>query len=386
MNVAYVTTYNARSLKGSNEWSGTGYYIAKSLSEIGVNIDFLGPLSDPLGARLERKLRRIYYSFFHQKNYQKDSDPRTLKCYARQVSRKLSDVKADIVLSATVGPISYLECSQPIVFWADATFAGIANFYPLYSNLPSKVAEAWHHMERLALQNSTIAIFSSDWAANSAIKEYGADPNKVKVVPFGANIEESLSFESVQQIIEARPSDVCKLLFLGVDWHRKGGDKAYQIVSALNKLGLRSKLTIVGCQPQIGYPLPNFVESVGFISKASNEGRKRLQKLISESHFLILPSIADCTPIVFSEANSLGTPCLSTNVGGISTIVKNDLNGYAFSCEDRADKYCDYIQYLFSDYSKYKQLAYSSFSQYQKRLSWKAASLKVKELLIDCVG
>jgi hypothetical protein len=30
MKLAYVTTYDARSLKGSNEWSGTGYYIAQS--------------------------------------------------------------------------------------------------------------------------------------------------------------------------------------------------------------------------------------------------------------------------------------------------------------------------------------------------------------------
>jgi hypothetical protein len=38
-----------------------------------------------------------------------------------------------------------------------------------------------------------------------------------------------------------------------------------------------------------------------------------------------------CTPVVYSKANSFGLPCLSTNVSGIASIVKDDINSKFFS-------------------------------------------------------
>jgi len=46
MKVAYVTTYDARSLKGSNEWSGIGYYIAQSLEKQILSLEYIEPLSE----------------------------------------------------------------------------------------------------------------------------------------------------------------------------------------------------------------------------------------------------------------------------------------------------------------------------------------------------
>lgn len=381
MKLAYVTTYDARNLKGSNEWSGTGYYIAESLKNQSLPIEYIGPLEDSVTLRSICKLKRHYYALVHQKNYQKDADPLTLKSYASQVRNKLKSINSDIVFSATTNPIAHLECKQPIVFWADGTFANIQNFYPLYSNLPKKVVEDWHRMEKQSLQKCQLAIYSSDWAAKSAIHDYGTDPAKVKVVPFGANIESVLTFETVKEAIEARPSDRCKLLFLGVDWLRKGGDIAYQVAEKLNEAGLKTELTIVGCQPQVNEPLPKFVKSLGFISKSTIEGRKQIQNLILESHFLILPTLADCTPVVFCEANSLGVPCLSTTVGGVPTMIHNDLNGRLFDKNADINDYCSYIVGLFINYSNYKNLALSAFHEYESRLNWRVAGQQVKGLL-----
>ncbi len=291
MKLAYVTTYDARSLGGANEWSGIGYYIAQSLEKQSVSVQYLGPLKDHVTVQSIRKLKRHYYGLFKQKNYQKDADPLTLKSYASQVRKNLNNTKSDIVFSATVNPIAYLECEQPIVFWADGTFANIQEFYPLYSNLPKEVIEDWHRMEELALQKCKFAIYSSDWAAKSAIHDYGADPSKVKVVPFGANIDSVLTFETVKNVIQSRSTDQCKLLFIGVDWIRKGGNVAYQVAEKLNQSGLKTELTVVGCQPLIERSLPDFVKALGFISKSTNEGKMQIQKLFLESHFLILPTI-----------------------------------------------------------------------------------------------
>jgi len=381
MKLAYVTTYDARNLKCSNIWSGTGYYIAESLKNQALPLEYIGPLADDVALQSIRKIKRHYYTLIHRKNYQKDADRLTLKSYAKQVANKLKSIKSDVVFSATVNPIAYLECQQPIMFWADGTFANVQNFYPLYSNLPSEVVEDWHQMEKLALQKCKLAIYSSDWAAKSAIYDYGADPAKVKVVPFGANIDSTLSFETVKEAIESRPNNMCKLLFMSVDWFRKGGDVAYKVAEKLNQSGLKTELTVVGCQPAIAGNLPDFVKPLGFISKSTSEGKKQIQKLFLESHFLILPTLADCTPIVLCEANSLGVPCLSTTVGGIPTIIHNDVNGRLFDKDAALGEYCNYITNIFTNYSFYKNLACSSFNEYQSRLNWSVAGRTVKNLV-----
>ncbi|MEM7759318.1 MAG: glycosyltransferase family 4 protein, partial [Cyanobacteria bacterium P01_A01_bin.40] len=302
-----------------------------------------------------------------------------------QVKQKICGDQDEIVFSATVDPIAYLECDRPMAFWADATFAGIADFYPQYSNFHDDVIQDWHQMERSALDKCQLAIYSSDWAAQSAIEFYQADPQKVKVVPFGANITNQLDVSQVKQAIEARPSDVCKLLFIGVEWLRKGGDVAYKVAKQLNEAGLPTELTVVGCQPEIEQPIPEFVKPLGFIKKSTAAGKERLNRLILESHFLILPSIADCTPMVFAEANSLGVPCISTNVGGIPSIIKDGENGKLFAPDSEISEYCDYIQDLISNYDQYRALAYSALDAYQSRLNWQVAGEKVKELLDEIV-
>ena len=40
--------------------------------------------------------------------------------------------------------------------------------------------------------------------------------------------------------------DVCKLLFIGSDWYRKGGDIAVEIAGSLNAMGLKTELTMLG--------------------------------------------------------------------------------------------------------------------------------------------
>lgn len=381
MKIAYVTTYNAQTLSGANEWSGLGYFIARSLKNQSIPLEYIGPLKEKLTLKLVRKSKRYYYKLFQNKHYEKDADLLTLQNYSNQVSKKLAVTKADIVFSATIRPIVYLECKQPIVFWADATCAGLVDFYPQYNNLCQESLENWHMMERLALQKCKLAIYASEWAAQTAIEHYNADPAKVKVVPFGANIDSYRTFGEIKDLIESRPSNKCKLLFLGVDWDRKGGDIALKVTEELNNLGLNTELTVVGCQPIVEGSLPSFIKPLGFITKSTTEGKERINQLLAESHFLILPSKAECYGVVFCEANSLGVPCISRKVGGIPTIIKPNINGYLFDVNADITEYCNYIVHLFDNYADYKNLALSSFKEYQSRLNWSVAGKTVKNLL-----
>jgi len=309
-----------------------------------------------------------------------------LRDYARQVRRKLLKSDADVIFSPISLPIAYLDCDRPMVFWRDATFAGLKDFYPDWSNLSKRTIRAGHEQEQAVLDKCRLAIFSSDWAVQTAIENYKVPESKLKVVPFGANIECDRTLEDIKRIVASRPRDRCILLFLGRYWYRKGADVAVAVAGQLNRSGLKTRLRIVGCEPPQGEQLPDFVELVRFISKSARQGKERIGRLLAESHFLILPSRADCTPIVLPEANSFGVPCLTTRIGGIPSVIKPDVNGKLFAVDADVGEYRDYVCRLFSNFAEYEQLALSSFHEYETRLNWSVSARKVKQLLTDILS
>ncbi len=187
------------------------------------------------------------------------------------------------------------------------------------------------------------------------------------------------NLNEISRIVEQKSFHSCKLLFVGVDWYRKGGDKALAVANQLTRRGIRTELHIVGCNPPVR--VPSNVLCHGFISKKTEEGRKYLEQLFSQAHFFILPSRADCVPVVFAEASSFGLPSLTTRVGGISTAIQDGKNGHTFSLDEDPEEYCNYIERFISSKEKYKELALSSFREYSTRINWSSAGSRVKELI-----
>lgn len=107
---------------------------------------------------------------------------------------------------------------------------------------------------------------------------------------------------------------------------------------------------------------------------------------MAEAHFLILPTRADCATMVFAEANAFGVPCLSTEVGGTGTLIRNGVNGQLFDPAAPARVWRDYILDLWSDSERYTELALSSFDEFAGRLNWRTACSAVADMLIDSVS
>jgi glycosyltransferase involved in cell wall biosynthesis len=230
------------------------------------------------------------------------------------------------------------------------------------------------------LTRCQLAIFSSEWAAESALSLYGVDRSKVKVVSYGANIESAPTFQEVTTIIKKRVKDKIKLLFLAKSWERKGGDIAVAIASELHAGGYAVELNIVGYMPKIP-SVPSYIKRLGFISKQTPAGKARLDQLFNESHFLLLPSRADACPMVFAESNAHGLPCLTSYVGGIASAIKDNINGMTFALDAPLITYCSYIVNLLRERSRYEELAISSYNEYQTRLNWQSATEHVTKLI-----
>ncbi|HEY9692531.1 MAG TPA: glycosyltransferase family 4 protein [Oculatellaceae cyanobacterium] len=378
MKVAYITTDDAQNIKN---WSGSTFYIGQALRNQLIDIEYIGSLP-PLQNFLTRAKGSLYRRLLKQV-YQCDRDPLTVKHYAKAVEKCLEEFKnIDCIFSQSTVPIAGLKTEKPIFFWTDATFAGMVDYYPNFKNLCWETLKQGSQLEQMALNQAKFAIYSSDWAAKSAIDNYQVDPAKVKVVSFGANLNKEKTLDEIKQLIAAKPTDVCKLLFMGVDWNQKGGSIALNVAEELNKGGLKTELTIVGCYPPDLEAIPNFVKCKGFISKATQEGREEIEKVFSENHFLILPTRAEAYGLVFCEANSFGLPNIATKTGGVPTIVKDGVNGQLFNLDDSISAYVNYINEIFVNYSEYVELALSSFNEYKTRLNWEVAGKKVKNIIL----
>lgn len=243
LKIAYITTYDVNNV---NNWSGIGYFIANTVKKYLGDVEFIGNLNQR--RFLENDLKRIYHKILFQKSFRSERTiPLVGQFYAQQVEKQIAGKNFDLIFSPGTIPIAYLKTNIPIVFWTDAIFAGMIDFYPNWSNLCKETIKNGNVIERSALDRCRLAIYSSEWAAQTAVSYYKIDRTKIKVIPFGANIECSRSFDDIREIVNSRSSKKCKLLFLGVDWVRKGGDIALEITKELNKSGLETELTIVGC-------------------------------------------------------------------------------------------------------------------------------------------
>jgi glycosyltransferase involved in cell wall biosynthesis len=374
MKMAYVTTLDAHDI---HSWSGLGYFIPETLKQNGFQIEYIDKIREENCSLLN--LEQEFYRRFVHKRFLKDRHPIVMKSYARQIEKALSKVDVDVVLCPGTIPIANVKTKHPMVFWTDATFAGMIDFYQSFENLCKESIRHGNKIEQEALSKCVLAIYASDWAANTAIKYYKVDPLKVKVIPFGANISIEHSEEEITKLIDKKSSEICKLLFIGVDWTRKGGDIALETAKILNRRGLKTELHIVGCNPPID--LPEYVSKYGFVSKKTPEGKEIFDRLFSETHFLILPSRAEAFGIVCSEASSFGLPSLVTDIGGLSSVIKNGRNGQLFSLEQGAESYADYIDLLFSSKEQYRDLSIAAYQEYNTRLNWQTSGRVFRELI-----
>lgn len=373
-NISYVTIYDPADI---HKWSGCSYFIAKSLIDQGNNLEYIGNLEFKANLILNIKQR---VNKFLGKKFMINRQPSVVEQFSKQILKRLSS-RSDVVFSPGSVPIALLETNKPKVFYTDATFAGMVDFYDSYSFLSAETIKYGHRLEKIALESASMAIYTSEWAAQSAIEFYHVDPAKIKIVPFGANLAEEKRLKDLEPVLKSKDRKELHLLFIGVEWKRKGGDMAVNIAKLLNERGIKTWLHIAGIRNLPIQPVPSFIINHGFISKSTTEGLDKLKSLYNKSHFLLVPSIAEAFGVVFAEANSFGVPAISTNVGGIPSAIRDDINGKKFLLTDNAEVYADYIQSVFVDQKRYKELCLSSFNEYEQRLNWKISGKLLSNLI-----
>ncbi|GAA6199393.1 glycosyltransferase family 4 protein [Aquicoccus sp. SU-CL01552] len=339
-------------------FSGTAYFMYRALSQRGdVQARVLGPHRPP--SRLRRFARLAGQGA-------PAVDPARLD---------LSGLDGIIGLAATVQMQALLPRTEiPIVHVTDATPGFIRSFYG------NPVSEADERREVEVVRGAALTVYSSDYMAKRAVEELGADPARVASVPFGINIE-----VLPEAAPDKPPLDPLRLLWVGNDWGRKGGQIALETVAALRADGVDARLSLVGDVPR-DLALPQGAERIGYLDKARPRDAARLTRLFAEAHLFVLPTRADCTPMVVAEANAHATPVLITETGGIGSLIAAGTNGRMMAMEAGPRDWAAAVRDLTGDPARHAALCRTSFDHAHARLTWGAWARDVTALLRRAVS
>lgn len=372
MKIAYITTISPFD---KNSWSGTNYYVKKALEDQGCEVYCIyGYRKTTLGM----VLRKLHAKLL-RKNYQAMRSVAAAKGWAKFISSKLED-DTDAIFSLSTIPVACLKTDIPLFVYLDGCYE-----YMLgqgFSKLLNKTDVA-HEIERRAFENSS-KVFTGSEASAHAIKRFyaGLDFDKVSVVPLGANLDGIPSEEEVMENILHKDMTVCRVLFVGVDWERKGADVVVKTIELLRDEGFPVELHLVGLG-RMPMSLPNYIINHGFINKNEKGGMEQLVELYKSSHFLFVPSRGEAYGLVFCEASAYGLPSISHAVGGITTIVKDGENGKLFSLGADPAVFAQYIMETFADKTAYHELSVKTYGRFVKHLNWGVAGNRlVREMFM----
>ncbi len=385
--IAFVTPMDPQDRRA---WSGILFHTSQALQKYCGVIAYITASESPdlFKRAINKKLRLFvkkyaaYNPFFSigRKFFVCNYRIATAKKFAKKVPAWLAANSFDVIIApASTTEIAFIDTDIPIVLIEDATFASLHNYYPQYSALPKNAVREMNFLSEKAIKKARLLIFASSWAAQSAIKDYHAEQEKVHVVPMGANFENPPPKAIIQQ---KRRSDQCRLLFIGFDWQRKGGDIAFETLLALENRGIQAELTICGCVPPGKYAHRR-MKVIPYLDKNNPEQYRQLEQLYLKSDFLLLPTRNECFGLVFCEANAFGLPIITTHTGGVPEVVKDGQNGFVLPVSDRGPAYAEIIARLYQDEQRYADLVVSSRAAFDDRLNWDAWGIATSHLITE---
>jgi len=202
-------------------------------------------------------------------------------------------------------------------------------------------------------QDASMVFTFGNLVAHSVINQYQIPKEKVIAVYSGSNVSVNID-ENIKKDFSKN------ILFVGVEWKRKGGEILLKVFEEVLKFHPDASLTIVGCSPK-NIKIPN----CKVIGKIPLENVAEYYKYAS---IFCMPTMREPFGIVFVEAMNYKLPIIANNIGCLPDLVKNDYNGYLI--DNNIEDYTKAICNLFENPQKCEQLGENGYKYAQKRFKW----------------
>ena len=190
--------------------------------------------------------------------------------------------------------------------------------------------------EKEIVANADRIITSTDEGKNNLINLYGANPEKVDVIPPGVDLDFFHPGDKEKARRELDLTDYRRvLLFAGRLQPFKGLDLLLHAMTNLPNHGT-TRLLVVGGNAGKGDELVRMnslvtelgiSNMVGFVGAVEHEN---MPKFYNAADICVVPSYHESFGMVALESLASGTPVVAARVGGLATIVRDGETGYLF--------------------------------------------------------
>ena len=373
MRIGVITNRNLRS-----PWASTHFYIHRALRRLGIDAVHVAG----------REIADYHAHCNKRKSGRKQSSKQPATPFTPELTRAVfNDIDRggyDLLLglhASTVVPALKIEC--PLVYVTDATAALLNDYYPgRRQELSERDLEWLQKCEETTIAKSDAILVPTQWAADSVMQDYGAESSRVHTIEWGGNLD------NLPKITEKPNLDsdaTVQFLFVGLDWHRKGGDIAVDTIELLRAAGVRAELTVVGAT----IPRKNrssYVRSVGMLNRANPKESNQLDQLFQSADFYLHPARAECYGHVLCEALGYGVPVVAAQTGGIPQCVLDGETGVLLPPETPALGYARRVQELLADGPMLADMRTNAVHDFRRRLNWDRWAPSVQAIMQDLLS
>jgi glycosyltransferase involved in cell wall biosynthesis len=270
-------------------------------------------------------------------------------------------------------------------FFVDQTLHQLFEHYAPELHLGARVAEHAIDRERAGYARADGIIVNSEWARRDLIDRYGVDPRRAFVVHQSANFTREHYERWVRRREAAHPSSTTgtaplRLVFVGVQWRRKGLDRLLRALAKVNASGIQATLDIVGCNRA---ELPDELSDVdgvrwhGYLMKPDDEDR--LLDLIAAADVGCLLSRAEAGGNCVREFHALGLAVLGTSAGGSAEQMVPGA-GWVVDVHEDDGMIADRLNALVADRTAVERAKAAAWSQ-RATVQWEDALARIERVL-----
>ncbi|MBV9852430.1 MAG: glycosyltransferase family 4 protein [Armatimonadetes bacterium] len=241
-----------------------------------------------------------------------------------------------------------------------------------YSRARARLGGGWKRRATERLYRRAAHLFPwNDWVAASLRDDYGVPPEKITPVFPGVDLALFRPDPTV------RPDDgVVRLLFVGGDFHRKGGDLLLRWARE-TRVGTPWELHLVTRDP-----VPETPRVVVHRNVANNS--PELARLYQQADLFALPTRADCFSLVAMEAMACGLPVVISRLGGIPELVRDGETGFLLEPDDY-DGLAQRLDRLVADAALRRRLGAGALAEAQARFDCRANLARILSAMKEAV-
>jgi glycosyltransferase involved in cell wall biosynthesis len=228
----------------------------------------------------------------------------------REIARRAGQL--DVVLQHGALLHAHSPGGPPVVIYTDFTYR-LARREDAWRNpfATRAAAERWDRLEHAAYHGAACILTRSEYARRSLLDDYGVPPGRVAVVGGGVNFP---------RLPEPAPLAAPRVLFIGRDFERKGGDLLLAAFLRARERIPAAELWMVTDRPDVAAP--------GVRRIAPTYDRAAIGALYRESSVFAMPSVCETWGDVFLEAMAHGLPCVAADADAMPEIVLHGETGF----------------------------------------------------------